>query len=899
MSLPGRRADGLGHDGDDEAETSSSRRNATLEKATKAAEVSYQAFRLAGDPGEKARHLARLQQLLREAEQAKDGATKHQAISMSSAAGIRDLKEPPSTRALPRSEQILLLKASYLNNFKFPPWTKSPDADEFELTDGAQAFEDAQELSLSEFQEDVLDDWKRPDEALPPPSWFPHDHTHLGPSMIFMRKIDLVQDAATDCSVVASLCAGVARAERGHSKILRSVIYPYDDGNHRPLMSKNGKYVIRLNFNGCYRKVVIDDRLPVSSTGRIIHVIDRHNPALLWPALIEKAYLKVRGGYDFPGSNSATDLWILTGWIPEQVFLQSDDLEPDRFWKRILDAFNFGDVLVTMGTGKMTVKTERELGLAGEHDYAVLDLRVVDGQRLLLIKNPWCEGTSWRGKIKERTPGDTGLDDRLADVPINDVDAHPNPVECSRDLLNADDQLSPGTFWMDLDNVIQHFESIYLNWNPGLFACRQDLHFAWDLRSASIGQKRLGGQFASLSTHPQFAVTVNRSGTIWILLWRHFRNSISAAATDQEISEGRYTIDLQGHIALATFASQGHRVLLPEKHVQKGWFVDSPQTLLKLDDSKAGRVHTIVPLEQRLAAAEHSFTLSLFSDSPLTLAEAVPRYAHVKPLAATWTKETAGGNAHSPAYLTNPQFSIHVLRKLSISLLLEAGTEDLNVHVKLLHSGGRRVQAIRNRDIVFDSKEYRRGCCVAESASLEPGQYTIICSTFERGQLGDFTLTVESSQAVHVAMLPKEGAGRLRLELSLVSFQAGQAKVAAQLVPKRLLSVYAIARQLESAASQGVSGNGCLLRISIENGRGPHRSVHTASNDGEYADCVGGVRTQDMVLTPQILRRGEGLWLVVDRMYASTDAQKQRIGVELFVDQPDALDCGPWQAWDD
>ena len=144
-------------------------------------------------------------------------------------------------------------------------------------------------MPLSEFQEEVLDCWKRPADALPPPSWFPGDRTNLGHGMTFSRRIDLVQDAATDCSVVASLCAGVARAEKGHSKLLRSVLRPYDSASSRPLMSKNGKYIVRLNFNGCYRKVVIDDRLPTSSTTRIIHVIDRHNPGLLWPALLEKA----------------------------------------------------------------------------------------------------------------------------------------------------------------------------------------------------------------------------------------------------------------------------------------------------------------------------------------------------------------------------------------------------------------------------------------------------------------------------------------------------------------------------------------------------------------------------------------------------------------------------------
>jgi calpain-7 len=106
-------------------------------------------------------------------------------------------------------------------------------------------------------------------------------------------------------------------------QILANVLYPFDDeGIHLPKMSSTGKYVVRLNFNGCYRKVVIDDRLPVSKTSRILHVVDRANPSLLWPALMEKAYMKVRGGYVFPGSNPSTDLWIVAGWIPEHIFMQ-------------------------------------------------------------------------------------------------------------------------------------------------------------------------------------------------------------------------------------------------------------------------------------------------------------------------------------------------------------------------------------------------------------------------------------------------------------------------------------------------------------------------------------------------------------------------------------------------
>jgi hypothetical protein len=41
----------------------------------------------------------------------------------------------------------------------------------------------------------------------------------MGPLMSSFRTVDLVQDAASDCSVVTSLCAAIARAERGHDQV--------------------------------------------------------------------------------------------------------------------------------------------------------------------------------------------------------------------------------------------------------------------------------------------------------------------------------------------------------------------------------------------------------------------------------------------------------------------------------------------------------------------------------------------------------------------------------------------------------------------------------------------------------------------------------------------------------
>lgn len=637
-------------------------------------------------------------------------------------------------------------------------------------------------------------------------------------------------------------------------------MYPCDKETLNPVLSPSGKYIFRMYFNGCYRKIVIDDKLPSSKVPRYLHVIDRNNPSLLWPALVEKAYLKMRGGYDFPGSNSGTDMWIISGWIPEQLFLH-DELSPEELWERIFAPFNSGDVLLTIGTGSLTKSEEEEHGLIGLHDYTILDLREINGRHQLLIKNPWSAGTVWKGKGKPEAE------------PIND-DGHSQQLNRS--------PLSPGTFWMDCDEVFQHFENFYLNWNPALFSHRQDIHFQWDLSTAcSISD--------CVAENPQFAILSKAGGTVWLLLGRHFRTGDYIAEPVSPLLDTSSESDEPGFISIFVFDKNGQKVYLSDGALQRGPYVDSPNTLMRLN-MPSNTTYTVVVDTQSLPQSKQSFTLSAFSRSAITVMKATEKYSHTRKIQAAWTTHAAGGNSESERYPSNPQFKLQISHKCDLCILLESENPDLAIHAKIFWSRGKRVSTVRTRDIVAESGHYRRGVAHVEHGDMLPGSYTIVCSTFAPNQLGKFDLTVSSTSPCSLTALPAEGAGQLSITSQPGVFPPGTDRILAQLSVPRITRLRLVGRRMGSTVgSRAVAPSPMLMTVEL--GQGPYKEILAASGEGDFSDAVSGFRIEQVDLRPGLEHRG-GIWLVVERIGGPVAQVRDIIGVEIFAEERVVI--GPW-----
>ncbi|KAM8826921.1 LOW QUALITY PROTEIN: calpain-7 [Synchiropus picturatus] len=615
--------------------------------------------------------------------------------------------EPQGQRYTPEEIEVLR-KTSTINGIAYVPFMSVDLKERFAFP---LPFSDKLgKLALSPKQKAVFSRWIRPDELC------------NNPTMILsVSSFSIKQTVVSDCSFVASLAISAAYERRYNKKLITSIIYP-QNRRGEPEYNPCGKYMVKLHINGVPRKVIIDDFLPVDHGGELLCSYSS-NRNELWVSLIEKAYMKVMGGYDFPGSNSNIDLHTLTGWIPERIAMHSDNqsFSRDDTFRMLFQRFHRGDVLITTATGVMTEEEGERRGLVPTHAYAVLDIREYKNMRFLQLKNPWSH-LRWKGRYSER----------------DDKNWTPELLK----YLNFDPKTAQkfdnGVFWICWEDLCQFYDVIYLSWSPALFRESSCIHSTWDGKQGPVKD------VYSLANNPQYKLEVQcpaGGAAVWVLLTRHI--------TDKEdFAQNRE------FITLVVYKNDGKKVYYPADPPPyiDGIRINSPHYLTKIRVTGAGTHTFTLVVSQYEKQNTINYTLRVYSGCKFSFSKIQNPFTQSKRLNGQWKGATAGGcGNYKDSYKHNPIYQIHVERpgpllvELRGSRQYSVGFE--MVTVSLAADSGS--SALQKRS----SGDYRCGFCYLELDSVPAGVFNIIPTTFLPKQEGPFFLDFFSTSPLKVSQL--------------------------------------------------------------------------------------------------------------------------------------------------
>ncbi|KAF9048647.1 hypothetical protein BJ165DRAFT_1343091, partial [Panaeolus papilionaceus] len=527
---------------------------------------------------------------------------------------------------------------------------------------------------------------------------------------------EILQHIVTDCSVCASISVCLEHGRRFGSRLAESAIHA---------MQSPGRYDVKMLFNGAWRRVLIDDKLPFHPIDNVAMCMSiasssagSSDEQVIWPSLLEKAYMKIMGGYDFPGSNSSIDLHALTGWIPEHIETKRSHFEREKTWCRIEEGFRIGRCVITLGTGQSEYIYWRDNPLLSSHSYAVIDVYESEEGRMFTVLDSWVRSSDEK-----------------------------NAPSSKQEVLHIP--------WAEALNT---FDGIYLSWDIALWSKKETFHgckvfTCTCLPVACYSLSIQGSRYLQMD----FNVDGTDDEEVWILLTRHVTNT---ERTSDFIS---LLVDIEDSSIADKVSIQKQQSLS-----SKGTYTNGAHFLTR----------TRIPASQRSGildisasyegdARDIGFTITVLAKENINISwRENPRPpAYSSKFEGMFTFKNAGGNCAYPTFMANPQYRLSiqtprassVTGKALITLSLKS-SKDVPINVAMVWSQGQRLSEISERDLVATSGAYSYGLA-RTTKEVKAGDYTLVVSAFEPRYMGAFTLNVQCAYPFELKAIPPEGAG--------------------------------------------------------------------------------------------------------------------------------------------
>jgi len=129
------------------------------------------------------------------------------------------------------------------------------------------------------------------------------------------------------------------------------------------------------------------------------------------------------------------------------------------------------------------------MGIVQGHAFSILKLAEVDGNKLMQIRNPWGRG-EWKGDWSDNSSKWTTR---------------------NRNLLDWHEKKDDGIFWIDINDYVNEFDSIYVcrDFTDTTLWKTIEINESWH-GSYAEGLPNAGNPKAKMELSPQYGITVTK-----------------------------------------------------------------------------------------------------------------------------------------------------------------------------------------------------------------------------------------------------------------------------------------------------------------------------------------------------------------------------------------------------